>query len=196
VGGRVDDRVEPVTVGLVAVEAEVLERRDDALALDAVHRRRGQGAGEHGVLAVVLEVATVAGVAGQVHAPGEQDVEPPAAGLAPDGGAAPAGQVGVEPGGHRDGRRHGGGPVVGAVPRVGDAHAGVAAEQGGDPEAGHARGVAGGERHVVGPARVAAPAAGAGDADDQREPLVVGHLLLDLARPLVRRRVAGGHRGS
>jgi hypothetical protein len=34
--GRVDDRVEPVAVGLVAVERVVLERRNDTLALDAV----------------------------------------------------------------------------------------------------------------------------------------------------------------
>jgi hypothetical protein len=33
---RVDDCVQPVAVGLVAVERVVLERRDDALALDAV----------------------------------------------------------------------------------------------------------------------------------------------------------------
>jgi hypothetical protein len=33
---QVDDRVQPVAIGLVVVERIVLERRDDALALDAV----------------------------------------------------------------------------------------------------------------------------------------------------------------
>jgi hypothetical protein len=33
---RVDDRVQPVAVGFVAVERVVLKRRDDALTLDAV----------------------------------------------------------------------------------------------------------------------------------------------------------------
>lgn len=42
--GRVDNRVQPVAVSLVAVERVVLNRRDHALALDPV----GRLGGEHG----------------------------------------------------------------------------------------------------------------------------------------------------
>ena len=81
---RVDDRIEPMAVGLVAVEREVLDRRDHPLALNALDRRRGQDRAEQRVLGQVLEVASVAGVAGKVDASGQQHVETAAAGLAAD----------------------------------------------------------------------------------------------------------------
>src|SRR5215471_17113352 len=68
VRSRVDYRVEPVAVGLVAVERVVLERRDDALALDTVDGLGAEDGAEPGIFGVVLEVPAVAHVAGEVDA--------------------------------------------------------------------------------------------------------------------------------
>jgi hypothetical protein len=51
-------------VGLLVVGREVLDRGDDALALDAGHDLDGETARQVGVLGEVLEVAAVLGHAG------------------------------------------------------------------------------------------------------------------------------------
>src|SRR5262249_29159982 len=56
VGRGIDDRIEPVAVGLVAVERVVLERGDDALALDAVDGLGAEDGAEPRIFGVVLEV--------------------------------------------------------------------------------------------------------------------------------------------
>src|SRR5262245_52654749 len=127
---RIDDRVEPVAVGLVAVEREVLERRDDALALDAVDGLGAEDGAEPGVFGVVLEVPPVAYVAGEVDAGGQHDVEAAEPRLPGDGRAPVARERGIEARADDDGRREGSrAVVVRPIARVGDAHARVAALQ-------------------------------------------------------------------
>lgn len=184
---RVDDRVQPVPVGLVAVERIVLERRDDTLALDAAYRPGAEDGGEERVLGVVLEVAAVARVAGEVDPAGQHDVEPPDPGLAAEQHAAVAGEVRVETRPDDDGsRQRGCARIVGAVPGVGDAHAGIARSQRRDAEPRHAGRVTGAHGHVFRDALITDfddAAGGAHDADDHRESLVVGHPLFGLGRP-------------
>src|SRR5262245_49903553 len=63
---RIDDRVEPVAVGLVAVQRVVLERRYDAFALDSSDGLGAEHGTDPGVFRVVLVVAPVAYVPGEV----------------------------------------------------------------------------------------------------------------------------------
>src|SRR5690606_24291042 len=57
---RVDDRIEPMTIRLVAVERIVLERRDDALTLNAVHLLSREHRAQVRILGEILEVPAVA----------------------------------------------------------------------------------------------------------------------------------------
>ena len=112
VRGRIDDRIEPMAVGLVAVEREVLERRDDALALDAID---GLGAEDRGVVRIfglILEVSAVAHVAGEIDAAGQHHVEALEPRLAGDGRAPVAGELGIEARADDDGRRERRGALV------------------------------------------------------------------------------------
>src|SRR5690606_2504565 len=93
---RVDDRVEPVTVGLVAVEREVLERRDHLLALDAVDLRGDEDGAQVGIFGEVLEVPPITRVAQQVAPAGELDIEAPYARLTGDRLAAFAHELRIE----------------------------------------------------------------------------------------------------
>ena len=135
VRGRIDERVEPVAVGLVAVQREVLDRRDHALALDPGDRLAGEHAAEQRVLGQVLEVAPVARVAREVDAAGEHHVEAAAARLAADHRARGARQRRVEARAQGDARRQRGRGVARPVARVGDAEARVAHQQRRDAEA-------------------------------------------------------------
>jgi hypothetical protein len=184
--GGIDDGVEPVAVGLVAVERVVLERRDDALALDAVDGLGAEDGAEPGIFGVVLEVPAVAHVAGEVDAAGQHDVEAAHPRLAADRCASVAREPGIEARADDDGRGEcRGALVVRPIARVGDAHAGVAALQRRDAEPRDSGCIARAHVDAFGDALVAREANrgnGAHETDDEREPLVVGHLLLDLAR--------------
>src|SRR5262245_6185851 len=79
-----DDRVQPVPVGLVAVERVMLERRDDTLALDAVDGLRAEHGAEERILRVVLEIPAVARVTRQVDPARELDIEAPTPRLSAD----------------------------------------------------------------------------------------------------------------
>src|SRR5690606_33758755 len=103
--GGVDDRVEPVTVGLVAVQREVLERRHHALALDAVDLCGREDGAEIGVLGEVLEVAAIAGVPCKVAPTSELDVEATRPGLPRDRLTSLPHHLRVEAGTERDERR-------------------------------------------------------------------------------------------
>ena len=190
VRGRIDERVEPVAVGLVAVQREVLDRRDHALALDPGDRLAGEHAAEQRVLGQVLEVAPVARVAREVDAARQHHVEAAAARLAADHRARGARQRRVEARAQGDAGRQRGGGVARPVARVGDAEARVAHQQRRDAEALDPRDVARAHRDARGDALVAVghDVAGPHDADEEREALLVGHLGLGLAGSFV-----GGH---
>src|SRR5690606_28229676 len=79
---RIDDRIQPVSVRLVAVQAIMLERRDDALALNSVDGLRAQHGAVERILRVVLEVSAVARIPGEVDPAGELHVEAALARLA------------------------------------------------------------------------------------------------------------------
>jgi hypothetical protein len=67
--------------------------------------------------------------------------------------------------------------VVGPEAGIGDAEAGIGRQQRGDAQARNPRRIAGAHGHAVGDATVALARVGAHDADQQREALVVRHLL-------------------
>ena len=97
VGGGVDPRVQPVAVGLVAVEREVLDRRDHALALDAADRLRRRGRAESsGSSDRYSKLRPLRGSRARLIAAREQHVEAAAARLAPEHRARRAGERGVE----------------------------------------------------------------------------------------------------
>src|SRR5262245_9548584 len=185
-----DDRVQPVTVRLVAVERVVLERRDDALALDPVDRFGAEDGTEIRIFRVILEVAAVARIASEIDPAGELDVESATPRLAADRRATLARESWIEARSDDDGRRERGGPlVVRPVPRVGHAHARVAALDRRNTEPRDAGRIP--CAHVLdvhGNARVARNANrrnSADQTDDQREALVVGHLRLRLTSPTI-----------
>ena len=89
--------------GLLIVEGVVLDVVHDVLREDAFFERAGQGSGEDGVFAGVLEVAAVAGLAGDVGAAADGHVEAEGAELAADDGAVEEGGVRVPAGGGAEG---------------------------------------------------------------------------------------------
>ncbi len=97
----IDDRVQPVPVGLVAVQRVVLDRRDHTLRLYPVDRLRGHRGAQKRVFRKVFEVAAVARVARQVHRGRQLDVESAAAGLPADRLAGGTRQRRVEAAGQR-----------------------------------------------------------------------------------------------
>jgi hypothetical protein len=105
----VDPYVDGVAVLLLVVHREVLDGRDESLALDALDLGGDQVTGEQRILAEGLEVAARVRGADEVDHRGEQDVLAQRASLAADDLAVAAGEFGVEGGGEQDGRREGGG---------------------------------------------------------------------------------------
>ena len=128
-GDRVDDRVQPVPVGLVAVERKMLDCGDNPLCLRGRHRLSGERASEQRVFRYVFEVAPVADVAGQIHSAAEQNVEAAAARLPTQHLPGLSSQLGIEAGAQRQGGGQRSGRVARSVPGIGDAQAGIRHQQ-------------------------------------------------------------------
>ncbi len=136
--------------GLLTVEGEMLDRRDDLVRLDAANVFARHDAGQQRILAQIFEIAPRPRVARQVHAPGQQDVEGLGPGFRADHHAAGVGDFGVEGRGGGEAGRQGGGDVAPALlDLVGHAQAGVALAQGRNAQPGHARHIAGRGNHLV-----------------------------------------------
>src|SRR5262249_40596133 len=136
-------------------------------------------------------VASVARVAHQVDPTGELHVEPSRARFQTDRHTAFARQPRIEARADEDGRRERGRAlVVRSIARIGDTHAGIAALYRRDAQTRDSGCVArAGVLEIIRDALVARYANrwhGPDETDDEREPLLVGHLLLDLSRALVR----------
>src|SRR5262249_39123662 len=160
--------------------------------LDPVDGPGGDDGAVPRIFGEVLERAPVPRVTGQVDAAGQLDVETTAARLLTDRLPGGTRQCRVEARAQRDARGHRGRGVALPVGVAGvrDAHARVAHVQRRYPEAGDPGRVRGTHQRALRDALV--PDGGerldlSHDADDEREPLVVGQLLLDLARALVGR---------
>ena len=69
----IDDDVGHHAAVFLIVGGEVLDAGTDALGLDAVDHRRGQLAGQQGILGEVLEIAPAQGMPLDVHGRTEQD---------------------------------------------------------------------------------------------------------------------------
>lgn len=94
----IDDRVQPVPIGFVAVQREVFRRRNDTLLLNPDDRLRGHRGTQQRVLGKVLEVAAVTRVARQIDCAGQLHVEPATARLPADRFARGPGQHRVKAG--------------------------------------------------------------------------------------------------
>ncbi len=70
------DAVHDQPPGLLVVAGEVLQRRAHATGLHAADEGRGHPPRQEGILREVLEVATAAGIAFEVHPRAQQDVDP------------------------------------------------------------------------------------------------------------------------
>ena len=104
----VDVGGDPHAVGLLVVGGEVLERRADALALQAAHERRAEDAGDERVLGEVLEVAAAQRRALDVDAGAEQHGDVLRRGLLAERHADALEQLGVPGRAERHGRREAG----------------------------------------------------------------------------------------
>jgi hypothetical protein len=185
VRGGVDDRVQPVAIGLVVVERIVLERRDDALALDAVDGLGAEDSAEQRIFGVVLEVPAVPHVALKVNAAAQQHVESSHPRLTPEHGAPLARQRRIEARANDDRRRQcRGSLVVGPVAGVRDTEAGIGRLHSWHPQTRHAGRIARAHGNALRDAPVAhrEDGIGAHHADKHRETLVVGQLLLGFER--------------
>ena len=109
---RVDVGADPQPVGLLAVDREVLERRADVPALQAVDPRGREDSGQQRVLGEVLEVPAAERAALEVDAGPEQDRDVHRAALVAQGLAHPPQQVRVPGRGGGDGRREAGGRLA------------------------------------------------------------------------------------
>ena len=117
----------------------------------------------------------------------EQDIEASAACLSAQHLSGLTSQLGIEAGTQRQGGGQGGGRVTRSVPRIGDAQAGVRHQQAAAPPGGPRRGRtrrSSGVPSGIRGSRVGLMLFGAHDADQEREALLIGHLLFDLTRPL------------
>ena len=142
-GALVDDGVGVVAEELGVVAEEVLDGGADALGLHAGDVAGGDGGGEEGIFAEVLEVAAVARGAVDVDAGAEHVVDAAGTGVAADGFACAGGELGVPGGGEADAYGVGGGGeagvAAGAVGAVGHFEGGeVEVRHGADGEAGAA----------------------------------------------------------
>ena len=171
---RIDPGVEHDAVGLLIVEGEVLDRRNDVTALRPGDHCPRHEAGDQRVFGKILENAPAARIPDEVRRAAEQDVESPAPGLGADRSAlaprereVPAGGQ-RQVGGHR--RRRVARPYV---PRVGDAELGVGFLQGRNSEPGDPGNVA---RRADRAFRLGLPAPGRAEtAVDERQLLRLGH---------------------
>ncbi len=107
-GALVDDRIDVVAVELGVVAHEVLDRRADALRLDALDVAHGDARREEGVLPEVLEVPAVHGRPVDVDPGAKEEVNALGARIPPDLGADSSGELGVPGRGEGDPARHGG----------------------------------------------------------------------------------------
>src|SRR5262245_56442747 len=102
---RSNDCVEPMAVGFVAVQREVLESRDDALALNAVDGFRGYYCAHPRILGIVFKVPAIADITREVDSACQHDVEASHARLAANCGAAIARELRIEARADHDGCR-------------------------------------------------------------------------------------------
>ena len=145
----VDLRIEDRATGLLAVQHEMLDRRDDVARLHATDRRAAHDPGQQRILAEIFEVTPVPGIARQVHAAGKQHVERFRARLRADHRAAGIGDRRIEAGGGgKAGRQRGRNVALALFDLVGDAERCIALAQRRDAEAGHAGHVARRRDHV------------------------------------------------
>ena len=99
--------VDIVAIRLLGIRDEVLDGGHDALRLDPAYLGRHDSARQDRILAQVLEVASVPGVAFHAHSARKQHVEPPIARLPAHDPAAFEGQLGIEARGQCLGGREG-----------------------------------------------------------------------------------------
>ena len=145
-----DPRVHHEAAGLLCVQGEMLDRRDDVVRLDALDRFPGDHAGEQRVLAQIFEVAAAPGIARQVDAARQHDVEALGPRLAADHRAALIGELGIEARGQRQARRQCGcGIPLALLDLVGDAQAGIGLAQRRNAQARNRRLLAGRGDHVA-----------------------------------------------
>ncbi len=184
----VDQGVQPVPIGLVAVQREVLGRADDTVLLDSGDLFGGHGGAEQGILGEVLEIAAVTRIAGQVHRARQLHIESAATCLDPDHRARGAGQLRIESGRQCEPGRQRGGSVARPETGIGHAESGVTHPQRRDTQSRDPRHVPGAHRDLRRDPLIAQPphVPGAHHAHQQGEALVVGQLFLDLARAGVR----------
>ena len=135
-------------VGLLVVGRVVLDRRADALALQALDERRAEHAGDERVLGEVLEVAPAQGGALDVDAGAEDDVDALRARLLADRRPDPPHELRVEGRAERarggeagGGQAAGDADVVALVGLLAQAVRAVGERDGADAGAGHRRGV-------------------------------------------------------
>src|SRR4051794_36326912 len=124
--GRVDNCVQPVTVGLVAIERIVLDRRDHALELDTVDGLRGQRRADERVFRQVLEVSSVARIPREVQPTGQLNVEAATAGFTSEHLASLARERGIEARAQGDAGWQGGRGISFSITRVRNTQAGIA----------------------------------------------------------------------
>ena len=130
--------VQRVAAGLLGVEDVVLDVAHDVLGLNIVGEAADDEAGEDGVLAGVLEVAAVAGLADEVDAAADGHVVALVAELAADNGAVEGGGFRVPGGGEADdGGKEGG--VAALAGGSAGAYGGVCEIDVGQAQAGNAR---------------------------------------------------------
>ena len=180
----VDDRVQPVPVGLVAVQRVVLDRRDDTLLLYPIDRLGGDRRGQKRIFGEVFEVSAVTRVTRQVDCACQLHVETAAASLPTNHLARGAGQRRVEAGGQRQTGRQSGRSVTRPVAGIRDAQTRITHQQRGDAEPWNPWHITRTHRNPRRDPLIAQRPALAGPhhTDQQREALIVGHLGLDVAR--------------
>ncbi len=130
----VEQHVDLGAAGLLVVEGVVLDIAHDVLGEDALFKRSAHGSGEDGVFACVLEVAAVAGLAGNVDAAADGHVEAEGAEFAANDGTVEEGGVGVPTGGSAEsgGKKRGIAALIGGHA---DTYGGVSEVDVGDAEA-------------------------------------------------------------
>ena len=146
-GAHVGDGISHKAIVFGIVEGEVLDAGGDAFALDALHLRRRQFAGEKRVFGKIFEVAPRRGAAFDVRARAQNDVHAVFVRLFADGAADFAGVFFVPAAGERRRRGEGGGgeaardAVVAPFSLYSEAVRAVRHAKRRDAEAGHGVGV-------------------------------------------------------
>ncbi len=104
-GALIELHVQDVAPGFLVVEGVVLDVAHHLLGLQAFHELPDHGSGEDGILAGVLEIASVARLANQVYAAADGHVVALIAQFAADHRAVEISRLGVETGRRSQGRR-------------------------------------------------------------------------------------------